>query len=75
MEKKNIRKVKIRLGTWYTIHINSKEQEIVEDMLNNNLEIIGLTDTKNKGRGMTRIHKEYWLFWSGMELKKEQQKE
>lgn len=38
-------------------------------MIKNSIEIIELTETKKKGRVMTRKYKGYWLFWSVVEIK------
>lgn len=60
---------KHRIGTWNVRSILGKEEEIVEEMITHHTEILGVTETKKKGRGMRRIHKGYWLYWSGVEEK------
>lgn len=45
-----------------TRSIKGKEGEIVEEMINHQMEILGVTETKRKGKGVARIHKGYWLF-------------
>lgn len=37
------------------IGINGKEDEIVQEMKQYNLEYLGLTETKKKGKGMTEL--------------------
>lgn len=40
-------------------------EEITEEMIGHKKEIMRITETKKKGKGMKKIHKGYWLFWSG----------
>ncbi|KAK9739722.1 hypothetical protein QE152_g8722 [Popillia japonica] len=56
-----------RIGTWNVRSIKGKEEEIVEEMLKQGIEILGITETKKKGKGIKRIHKGYWLLWSGVD--------
>lgn len=46
-----------RIGTWNIPGINVKEEDVVEEMIRNRLKILGITETKKKGRRMKRIHK------------------
>ncbi|GLV37385.1 hypothetical protein CBL_10648 [Carabus blaptoides fortunei] len=66
--QKGVPKNKVRrLGTWNIRSIKEKEEELVEEMEKQNIEILGITETKKKGRGMRSIHKGYWMIWSGIE--------
>jgi len=44
-----------------------KEEELVEEMIQYNIEILGITETKKKGKGLKKIHKGYWMYWSGVD--------
>lgn len=56
----------MKIGTWNVRSITGKEEELVEEMEKQQIEILGITETKKKGNGMKRIHKGYWIFWSGV---------
>lgn len=47
------------MGKWNMKGIISKEEEIIEKLGRWNTEILGITETKKKGRGIDKIHKGY----------------
>lgn len=49
------------MGRYNVRCVKGKEVELVTE-----IEVLGITKTKKKGNGMNRIHKAYWLFWSGV---------
>lgn len=60
----------IKIGTWNIKGLAGKEIELVEEMEKQQLDYLGITETKKKGQGVTRIAKGYWLYWSGVEQTK-----
>lgn len=43
------------------------EEELVESIVKHQVDVLGITETKKKGKGMERISRRCWLFWSGVQ--------
>lgn len=69
LNKNNETQMNIRIGNWNVRSIIGKEEEIVEEMIKFKVDIMAITETKKKGKGIKRIHKGYWMYWSGVENK------
>lgn len=50
--------------TWNIRSSREKEEELVEEILQENIEMLGIAETKQKGKCCKRIHKRYKLYWS-----------
>lgn len=62
-DKNNVINTKtVRIGTWNIRSIYGKEFELIEQMENMKLDMLGITETKKKKKGMTRLSEEYWLY-------------
>lgn len=60
-------KIAIKIGTWNVRGSKGKEVEIVEEMIKADIDYLGITETKRKGKGLERIHRGYWLYAVGVE--------
>lgn len=65
-KQKKRNKSTLKLGIWNVRSIRGKEIEIIEEMEKQQLDFLGITETKKKGKGINRIAKGYWLYWSGV---------
>lgn len=68
-EEKRKRKNEIKIGNWNVQSSTGKEEELVEEMIQHDIEILAITETKKKGKGLKKIHKGYWLLWTGVNEK------
>lgn len=59
-------KRKLRFGTWNIKTINGKEVELIQEMKDRKMEILGLSEVKRKGNGMRRLQDGYILRYSGV---------
>uniref|UniRef100_A0A146KQ35 RNA-directed DNA polymerase from mobile element jockey n=1 Tax=Lygus hesperus TaxID=30085 RepID=A0A146KQ35_LYGHE len=55
-----------RLATWNVRGLNGKEVELVEEIDKYNVPILGITETKKKGKGSEMIHDGALLLYSGV---------
>ncbi|KAK4873717.1 hypothetical protein RN001_013077 [Aquatica leii] len=55
----------IKIGTWNVKSIIGKEDEIIEEMQMQNIDYLGITETKRKGKGEMELNEGHWLYWSG----------
>ena len=44
-----------RIGTWNVRTLRSREEEVVREMARYNIDVLGLSETKARGNGMTEI--------------------
>ena len=56
----------MRFGTWNIKTINGKEVELIQEMKDHKMEILGLSEVKRKGNGMRRLQDGYILRYSGV---------
>jgi exonuclease III len=60
----------IRIGTINVGTLNNKQEEVVQMMIDKNIAIIGLAETRLKGKGRKIIHNNYELIYSGSQNSK-----
>lgn len=63
---KEIQNEWIGIGIWNIGTLSGKEIELAEEMDKNNLQILGISETKKKGKGSTRLTNNYILHYSGV---------
>lgn len=51
--KKN--KKKIRTGTWSVTSLYGKENELIEEMIEYEIDILGISEMKKKGKGTMKL--------------------
>lgn len=56
-----------KMGTWNVRSIMGKETELVEELEKIDIDILGLTETKKKGRGEMELQGGHVLIYSGVE--------
>ena len=64
------RRTIIRIGTWNLRSLTGKEDEVVEEMKVQDIDYLGVTEIKRKGKGMKELREGYWLYWSGVDMDK-----
>lgn len=57
----------VNLGTWNVRGLNGKEDELTEELSKMNMQYVGITETKRKGKGVKKLPNGYWMYWSGVE--------
>lgn len=60
------KKQEMMIGIWNINTLTGKEMEIAEEMESNNLQILGLSETKKKGRGYRQLTNKHTLYYSGV---------
>lgn len=63
--KNREKSVELKLGTWNIRTINGKEEEIVDEMKENGIYILGISETKKQGSGVIDLKNGYMLRYSG----------
>ena len=58
----------MNIGTWNVRSLSGKEVELVEEIKKYNIDILGITETKKKGKGVENLNG-YKLVYSGVDLK------
>lgn len=56
-----------KMGTWNVRGLQGKEQELVDEFENANLQILSITETKRKGKGMMELGNGHILVFSGVQ--------
>ena len=46
----------MKIGTWNVRGLNEKEPELVQQLQKNKLHLLGVTETKKKGRGLQKLY-------------------
>uniref|UniRef100_A0A0B7B812 Uncharacterized protein n=2 Tax=Arion vulgaris TaxID=1028688 RepID=A0A0B7B812_9EUPU len=54
-----------RIATWDISGLGDKTTEIVEYMIKHKITIMGVADTRRKGQGIKKIHKDFIFTWRG----------
>ena len=57
----SLRKTDKRIGTWNIKTLNGKEEEIVEEMDKYRIDLLGISETKKKGKGQKHVKNNYVL--------------
>lgn len=57
----------VDMGIWNINTLTGKEVEIVEEMKQNKLQILGLSETKKKGKGKMQLDNGYMLYYTGVQ--------
>lgn len=77
-EKKNTNKSKCnhyklemyKIGVWNIRSINGKENELIQEFKNTKLDLLGMCETKKKGRGIMKMEERLvLLLYSGIDKK------
>jgi hypothetical protein len=55
-----------KLATWNIRGLSGKENELIEECRKVKLDILGITETKKKGQGITEGGSGYYLIYSGV---------
>lgn len=55
----------LRIATWNITSLNTKDQEVIEELSDRNIDICGLQETKKKGKGQQQ-YSNYILIYSGV---------
>ncbi|NSM56201.1 hypothetical protein HET73_00650, partial [Wolbachia endosymbiont of Atemnus politus] len=58
-------KEEIKMGIVNVVTLTGKVEELVEFMMERELDVLGLSETKWKGTGERKLRNGYRLFWSG----------
>lgn len=53
------------MATWNVRGLNGKEYELIEEMINARVDILGITEIKKKGKGVIKIQN-HILLYSGV---------
>lgn len=64
--KEQNKKETLKIGTWNVRSINGKEVELVEEFERAGLDVLGITETKKKGKGMEQLEGHIHIY-SGVE--------
>lgn len=62
---KNKAFTKIKIGTLNIISLTKRVEECTDVLKSRNLDILGLSETKWKGKGYKELRDGYHLYWSG----------
>ena len=65
----NPQKLEIKIALWNVWSLKDKDPEIVELKQWHKTSITGVLDSRRKGSGMTEVHVNFVLVWSGLEVK------
>lgn len=68
-ESKKESKANWKIATWNVRGLGGKEQELIENLENTNIEIVAITETKKKGKGNQILQNGDLLVYSGVEEK------
>ena len=63
----------MRIGTWNVRGINGKDRELLEELNNYKVDILGITETKKKGHGHENLGNEHKIIFSGIDVKERAQ--
>lgn len=55
-----------RVGTWNVRGVNGKEKELEEEFGKIDLDLLGITETKKKGKGVLKMNSGIFLIYSGV---------
>jgi hypothetical protein len=55
-----------KLATWNIRGLSGKENELIEECRKVKVDILGITETKKKGQGITEVGNGYYLIYSGV---------
>lgn len=55
------------MDIWNIRGINGKEDELIEEIIIQKLDYLGITETKKKKAGIQVLREGYMLIWSGVE--------
>lgn len=56
----------MQIGTWNVRSITGKEKELVDEFERSKIDILALTETKKKGRGIEKVDNNHILLYSGV---------
>lgn len=59
----------VKRGIWNIFALGNKESEIVNFMQKNTIKIMGISDSRRKGKGTKETHSSYVITWSGVQMR------